>query len=125
MLPPIMVTPGETDVSVPVGRYIVFNVNDPAHSTVSTDQPDLLELNQGHDDGSAVFNPGGKALAAGTAVVTLTEADGTTTWRVMLPEPNSELPTGNVTSPAVMLSPNATSVNGPPRFSFARALVSR
>ena len=25
----------------------------------------------------------------------------------MLPEPNSELPTGNVTSPAVMLSPNA------------------
>jgi hypothetical protein len=82
MLPPIMVTPGETDVSVPVGRYIVFNVNDPAHSTVSTDQPDLLELNQGHDDGSAVFNPGGKALAAGTAVVTLTEADGTTTSQI-------------------------------------------
>ena len=25
----------------------------------------------------------------------------------MVPEPNSELPTGNVTSPAVMLSPNA------------------
>ena len=78
MLPPIIVIPGQTDVSVPVGLYIVFNVSDPAHSQVSTDTSNVLELSQGHDNGSAVFNPGGKALAEGTAVVTITESSGTT-----------------------------------------------
>jgi hypothetical protein len=78
MLPPIIVIPGQTDASVPVGRYIVFNVSDPAHTQVSTDKPDVLELSQGHDDGSAVFNPGAKALAEGTAIVTITESSGTT-----------------------------------------------
>lgn len=78
MLPPIMVNPGDTATTVPVGRYVVFTVTDPAHTKVSTDAPDLLELSQGHDDGSAVFNPGARALAAGTAIVTITQADGST-----------------------------------------------
>jgi hypothetical protein len=78
MLPPIIVIPGQTDASVPVGRYIVFNVSDPAHTQVSSDKPDVLEVTQGHDDGSAVFNPGGKGLAEGTAVITITEPSGTT-----------------------------------------------
>jgi hypothetical protein len=72
-----MVIPGQTDVSMPVGRYIVFKVSDPAHTQVSTDAPNILQLSQGHDDGSAIFNPGGKALAQGVAVVTITEPSGT------------------------------------------------
>ncbi len=78
MLPPVMVSPDQSEATVSVGRYIAFNVDDPAHTTVATDQPELLELSQGHDDGSAIFNPGGKALATGTATVTLTGPDGET-----------------------------------------------
>ena len=35
------------------------------------------------------------------------EAEATTIWRVTLPAPDVNVPTGTVTSPAVMLSPNA------------------
>jgi hypothetical protein len=82
MLPPIIVNPGDTSTTVPVGRYVVFNVTDPAHTKITTDAPDLLELSQGHDDGSAVFNPGARALATGTATVTITAADGVSTSTV-------------------------------------------
>ena len=82
MLPPVMVSPDQSEATVSVGRYIVFTVDDPAHTTVATDQPELLELSQGHDDGSAIFNPGGKALSTGTATVTLTGPDGETTRQV-------------------------------------------
>jgi len=82
MLPPVMVSPDQSEATVPVGRYIVFNVDAPANTTVATDQPELLELSQGHDDGSAIFNPGGKAIAAGTAIVTITGPDGESTHEV-------------------------------------------
>ena len=82
MLPPVMVSPEQSEATVPLGRHIVFNVADPAHTHISTDQPSLLELTQGHDDGSAVFNPGGKALAPGVAVVTITGPDGETSHEI-------------------------------------------
>jgi hypothetical protein len=78
MLPPVIVTPEQTEATVRVGKYIVFNVDAPANTTVSTDHPEFLELTQGHDDGSATFNPGGKGLAAGTATVRITGPDGET-----------------------------------------------
>lgn len=74
---PIIVEPDETAVEAKVGETIVFDQDDPAHSTVRTDNADVLELTQGYDDGSALFNPAAKALAPGVAVVTIEAADGT------------------------------------------------
>ena len=76
---PIIVEPGTTSVTAKVGNNIVFNVNDPAKTKTITDKPEVLEITQGKDDGSAVFNPGAKALAAGVATVTITLADGGST----------------------------------------------
>jgi hypothetical protein len=75
---PIIVEPGETAVTAAVGETIVFNQPDPANTTISTDRPDVLELTQGSDDGSAQFNPAAVAQTAGVAVVTIVAADGTT-----------------------------------------------
>ena len=75
---PIIVEPGETQVTATVGETIVFNQPDPAKTKISTDRPDVLELIQGSDDGSAQFNPAAVAQAAGVAVVTIVAADGTT-----------------------------------------------
>ena len=76
---PVIVAPGQTTAEATVGETIVFNQPDPANTTISTDKPDVLELTQGWDDGSAVFNPGATALAPGVAVVTIEADDGSTT----------------------------------------------
>ena len=80
VLPPVMVEPGQTEAAAKVGDTIVFNVpaDKLAGTTISTDQPTLLELSQAKQEGDALFNPGAKALAAGTAVVTITGPDNTT-----------------------------------------------
>jgi hypothetical protein len=75
---PVIVEPDEAEATASVGETIVFNQPDPANTKVSTDRPDVLELTQGSDDGSAQFNPGAVALAPGVAVVTIMAPDGTT-----------------------------------------------
>lgn len=75
MIGPVMVEPEQTDVSVTVGRMVVFNVADPTAEMIATDKPEILSVIPGRDDGSAVFNPGAEALAPGTATVTLTNMD--------------------------------------------------
>lgn len=75
---PVIVTPGQTTAEAAVGETIVFNQPDPANTRTSTDRPDVLEVFQGRDDGSALFNPGAKALSTGVAVVTIEAADGST-----------------------------------------------
>lgn len=79
MLPPIIINVDETTVTAKVGDFIDILVadNDLAGTTVDTDQPELVELTQAHEDGSAMFNPGGKALAPGVAVITVTNPDNT------------------------------------------------
>jgi hypothetical protein len=76
---PVIVNPEQTTAEATVGETIVFNQPDPANTTISTDRPDVLELTQGWDDGSAVFNPAATALAPGVAVVTITALDGSRT----------------------------------------------
>ena len=76
---PIFVAPEQTTAEAAVGETIVFTQPDPANTTISTDEPDVLELIQGTDDGSAVFNPAAVARAPGVAVVTIETADGSTT----------------------------------------------
>ncbi len=75
MIGPVTVEPGQTEVSVSVGRMVVFNVADPTKEMIATDNPEVVSVIPGRDDGSAVFNPGAEALAPGTAQVTLTNMD--------------------------------------------------
>jgi hypothetical protein len=75
---PVIVAPDQTTAEATVGETIVFDQLDPANTTISTDEPDVLELIQGRDDGSAVFNPSAVARAPGVAVVTIEAADGST-----------------------------------------------
>jgi hypothetical protein len=65
-------------VAAVVGNMIDIVVDDPVNTTIAVDNSDVLEITQGKDDGSALFNPGAKALAVGTATVTVTNPDGTT-----------------------------------------------
>jgi ABC-type phosphate/phosphonate transport system substrate-binding protein len=78
MLPPVIVTVDQMDAAAVVGDMIDIVVDDPVNTTIAVDNADVLEITQGKDDGSALFNPGAKALAAGTATVTVTNPDGTT-----------------------------------------------
>ncbi len=80
MLPPVIINIDQTSAKAQVGDFIDILVSDNAiaGTTVSTDRPDLIELTQAHEDGSAIFNPGGKTLAPGTAVITVTNPDSTT-----------------------------------------------
>lgn len=75
VLPPVIVEPTATTAEAKVGDTVVFNVDKLAGTTISTTTPDLVELTQGGEQDGAEFNPGAKALAAGTAVVTVTNPD--------------------------------------------------
>ena len=77
MLPPVIIEVGQTEATAKVGDNLDIVVEDIAGTTVSTDNPEVVELTQAKDEGGALFNPGGKALAPGTAVITLTMPDMT------------------------------------------------
>ncbi len=78
MLPPVIIAADQMDASAVVGDMIDIVVDDPVNTTIAVDNADVLEITQGTDDGSALFNPGAKALAAGTATITVTNPDGST-----------------------------------------------
>ena len=78
MLPPVIITPDQMDATAVVGDMIDIVVDDPVNTVIAVDNADVLEITQGSDDGSAIFNPGAKALAAGTATITVTNPDGST-----------------------------------------------
>jgi hypothetical protein len=67
-----------TTTTAKVGDFIDIVVDKVAGTTIDTDKPDLLEISQAHSDGSAEFNPGAKALAPGTAIITVTNPDSST-----------------------------------------------
>ena len=56
MLPPVIVTPDQTDASAVVGDMIDIVVDDPVNTTIAVDNPEVLEITQGKDDGSALFS---------------------------------------------------------------------
>ncbi len=78
LLPPVIITADQVDAAAVVGDMIDIVVDDPVNTTIAVDNADVLEITQGTDDGSALFNPGAKALAAGTATITVTHPDGST-----------------------------------------------
>lgn len=75
VLPPVIVEQGQQTATARVGEFIVINAADPVATTIETATPELVEISQGYDDGSAVFNPGAKALAVGTAVIRISAPD--------------------------------------------------
>lgn len=86
LLPPVIVTEDETETTAKVGDMIVFNVSDPVNNTVTATPDGILEITQGSDDGMALFNPGAKALAPGTATVSIADGDTTRTVTVTVTE---------------------------------------
>jgi hypothetical protein len=78
MLPPVIITADQMDAAAVVGDMIDIVVDDPVNTVIAVDNAEVLEITQGYDDGSAIFNPGAKALAAGTATITVTNPDGST-----------------------------------------------
>jgi len=76
VLPPVMVPEDVTTATAKVGDFIVIQVTKLAGTTIATSTPELLEVTQGGSDGSAEFNPGAKALAVGTGIITVTKPDG-------------------------------------------------
>lgn len=80
MLPPVIITEDQAAATAKVGDYIdiVIPEDKLAGTTVDTDTPDLVELTQAKEEGGALFNPGGKALAPGTAVIVVTNPDSST-----------------------------------------------
>jgi hypothetical protein len=76
MIGPIMVDPDQTEVEATVGRFLNFNVGDnPGQWDIESDNPSVVSVTKGGEKDGAVFNPGGEALAVGTATVTLTDAE--------------------------------------------------
>ena len=47
-----------------------------AGTTVASVRPGLVSVTQAKEEGGALFNPGGECLAAGEAVITVTNPDG-------------------------------------------------
>lgn len=80
MLPPVIITEDQTEATAKVGDFldIITPEDKLAGTTVSTENKDLVELVQGGEDGEAFFNPGGKVLAPGTAVIVVTSPDSST-----------------------------------------------
>ena len=76
VLPPIILEPGETQATAKVGDFIVVKADDRLGTTIATDQPDILSVEQAYDDGSAEFNAGAEVLAPGNAIITVTLPDG-------------------------------------------------
>lgn len=79
MLPPVIINIDETTATAKVGDFLDILVADNylAATTVATDRPDLIELTQSYEEeNGAAFNPGGKTLAPGVAVITVTDPDG-------------------------------------------------
>ena len=84
VLPPIMITPQMADgasnmqpvPAIKVGDTVVFSVGAVAKGSTITavsSNPSVFEVaSKGTNDGTVALNAGGKAIAAGTAKVTLT-----------------------------------------------------
>lgn len=76
MLAPIVIVPDQTEALANVGDGLEFMVDDPLNATIESDNPSVVEVFPGREEGGVSYNPGGTALTAGTANVTVTNADG-------------------------------------------------
>ena len=76
MLAPIVIVPEQTEAIANVGDGLDIMVDDPVTAKVESDNPGVVEVFQGKDEGGVLYNPGGMAIAPGTANITVTNGDG-------------------------------------------------
>jgi len=74
-LPPVILEPGETQATAKVGEFIVVKAVQTAGTTIATNNPEILKVQQSYEDGSAIFNAGAQVLAPGNATITVTLPD--------------------------------------------------
>jgi hypothetical protein len=77
MLAPIMIVPEQTEAEANVGDFVDIMVDDPVNTTVTSSDPAIIDIAPGRDEDGVLYNPGGEALAAGNATLTVTLPDGT------------------------------------------------
>jgi hypothetical protein len=75
---PVILDAQHTSATVPVGRMVVFKVDNPETWDISAKPEGVVKVQKGANDGSATFNPGAEALTPGEATVTLTDSAGDT-----------------------------------------------
>ncbi len=78
MLPPVIITESETAAAAKVGDSLDIVVTDPVNTKIVSSDDTIVSVEQGRNDGSATYNPGGKALKAGSATLTVTNPDSST-----------------------------------------------
>ena len=78
MLPPVIITGEQTSATCAVGNFldIIIPEGDLAGTTVASSDEAMVSVTQAKEEGGALFNPGGECLAAGEAVITVTNPDG-------------------------------------------------
>jgi hypothetical protein len=80
MLPPVIITEDQTSATCAVGNFldIVIPEDKLAGTTVASSDEAMVSVTQAKQEGDALFNPGGECLAAGEAVITVTNPDSST-----------------------------------------------
>jgi hypothetical protein len=80
MLPPVIITGDQTSATCAVGNFldIIIPEGDLAGTTVASSDEAMVSVTQAKEEGGALFNPGGECLAAGEAVITVTNPDAST-----------------------------------------------
>jgi hypothetical protein len=80
MLPPVIITEDQTSATCAVGNFLDIIVPEDklAGTTVASSDEALITVTQAKEEDGALFNPGGECLAAGEAVITVTNPDGST-----------------------------------------------
>lgn len=77
MLAPIMIVPEQTEAEAVVGDFVDVMVDDPINTTVTSSDPAIIDITAGREEDGVLYNPGGQALSAGTATLTVALPDGT------------------------------------------------
>lgn len=80
MLPPVIITADQASATCAVGNFldIIIPEDNLAGTTVASSDEALISVTQAKEEGGALFNPGGECLAAGQAVITVTNPDSST-----------------------------------------------
>ncbi|MFM1917834.1 MAG: hypothetical protein RJB01_1349 [Actinomycetota bacterium] len=77
MLAPIMIVPEQTEAEAVAGDFVDIMVDDPINTTVTSSDPAIIDIAPGREEDGVLYNPGGQALAAGNATLSVTLPDGT------------------------------------------------
>lgn len=77
---PVVIDPAIPTATAAAGQTLIFNVPPEMQSTVvvSSDKPEVADVYSGSSDSTFSIDAGGDAIAPGTAVITITQPDGTT-----------------------------------------------